>query len=211
MADRHDFSSLLLELTIESMMNIRKTTHLLLLPLLAVLISCSSDERSEGTTNDDILSVRHHYITGFTLQPVIVNSVARGNDEFHPFYNLIHGFTYEHGYDYVLRVNVTEIPNPPADAPSLRYDLEEVLSKTPGSTSEQFRMILRVNYDTGGEMSFLTGDIDSGFKLLDQVPVNCGSLCDDLQAPFDTDLMYGVFQRNDNNSYELIDITFEDW
>ena len=47
------------------------------------------------------------------------------------FYDAIEGFTYEPGYEYVLHVRVTEVPNPPADGSSVRYQLVQVVSKTP--------------------------------------------------------------------------------
>ncbi|HEX6036465.1 DUF4377 domain-containing protein [Longimicrobium sp.] len=47
------------------------------------------------------------------------------------FHGEIEGFTYEPGHEYVLRVRVTEIANPPADGSSRRYQLVQVVSKTP--------------------------------------------------------------------------------
>lgn len=45
------------------------------------------------------------------------------------FYGAIDGFDYEPGYRYKLKVNVTKVKNPPADASSLNYKLVKVLSK----------------------------------------------------------------------------------
>lgn len=45
------------------------------------------------------------------------------------FYDSIEGFTHEPGYRYELRVEVTEVENPPADGSSKRYRLIEVVSK----------------------------------------------------------------------------------
>lgn len=45
------------------------------------------------------------------------------------FYDEIHGFTFEPGYVYTLRVSVEAVDNPPADASSLRYELIEVIDK----------------------------------------------------------------------------------
>lgn len=51
------------------------------------------------------------------------------------FYNIIEGFTFEPGYNYTLRVRVTDSPKPiPADASSKTYTLIEVMSKTPAPT-----------------------------------------------------------------------------
>lgn len=45
------------------------------------------------------------------------------------FYDRIQGFAYEEGTRYELRVALESNPNPPADAPSLRYRLVEIVSK----------------------------------------------------------------------------------
>ncbi|PTT37503.1 hypothetical protein DBR28_09820, partial [Chryseobacterium sp. HMWF028] len=39
------------------------------------------------------------------------------------FYSNIEGFTYEPGYEYVLKVKTEKITNPPADASSIKYTL----------------------------------------------------------------------------------------
>jgi hypothetical protein len=44
-------------------------------------------------------------------------------------YSAIEGFEYEPSFEYELRVEVAKIPGAPADAPSLRYRLLEVVSK----------------------------------------------------------------------------------
>jgi hypothetical protein len=52
--------------------------------------------------------------------------------EAEPYRNLysgIAGFQYEPSYVYELRVEVTTIPNPPADGSAVRYRLLEVISK----------------------------------------------------------------------------------
>lgn len=46
------------------------------------------------------------------------------------FYTNIDGFTYEPGYEYVLKVKTEKIENPPADASSIKYTLIKQVSKT---------------------------------------------------------------------------------
>lgn len=46
------------------------------------------------------------------------------------FYDHITGFEWEAGFEYEIRVNVTEVENPPADASTLQYELIEVVNKT---------------------------------------------------------------------------------
>jgi hypothetical protein len=47
------------------------------------------------------------------------------------FYDQIEGFTFNEGTAYVIDVQVTEVPDPPADASSLSYSLVEVVSEDP--------------------------------------------------------------------------------
>ncbi len=52
------------------------------------------------------------------------------SDSWQNFYSNIEGFTYEPGYEYVLKVKTEKIANPPADASSIKYTLIEQVSKT---------------------------------------------------------------------------------
>lgn len=51
------------------------------------------------------------------------------SDPWRNFYGRIEGFEYEEGHAYELRVEVTPVPSPPADAPNQRFRLIEVVSK----------------------------------------------------------------------------------
>lgn len=51
--------------------------------------------------------------------------------EWELFYDEIEGFQWEPGFIYELRVNIYQVENPPAGGSSLRYELVEVVSKTP--------------------------------------------------------------------------------
>lgn len=51
------------------------------------------------------------------------------SEEWRNFYTSIEGFEHDPSHAYELRVEVTKVPNAPADAPSLRYRLLEVVSK----------------------------------------------------------------------------------
>jgi hypothetical protein len=45
------------------------------------------------------------------------------------FYETIAGFQHDESYRYELRVEVEEVPDPPADGSSRRYRLVELVSK----------------------------------------------------------------------------------
>ncbi|MFZ8923042.1 MAG: DUF4377 domain-containing protein [Nitrosopumilaceae archaeon] len=53
------------------------------------------------------------------------------------FYDVIEGFEFEQGYVYKLKIKVTEIKNPPADASSLQYSLVEILEKNIANEMEE--------------------------------------------------------------------------
>jgi hypothetical protein len=52
-----------------------------------------------------------------------------GTDEWNYFYDQIEGFAYEEGFIYTLKVRITRVANPPADASDRKYTLLEVHSK----------------------------------------------------------------------------------
>lgn len=50
-------------------------------------------------------------------------------DSWTNFYTNIEGFTYEPGYEYVLKVKTEKLENVPADASSIKYTLIKQISK----------------------------------------------------------------------------------
>ncbi|MDR2238290.1 MAG: DUF4377 domain-containing protein [Chryseobacterium sp.] len=64
------------------------------------------------------------------------------------FYSNIEGFTYEPGYEYVLKVKTEKIENPPADAPSEKYILVKQVSKTKKATADSAEKTLIVGPQT---------------------------------------------------------------
>lgn len=52
------------------------------------------------------------------------------SDSWGNFYSNIEGFTYEPGFEYVLKVKTEKIQNPPMDASSIKYTLVKQVSKT---------------------------------------------------------------------------------
>ncbi|PJJ67164.1 uncharacterized protein DUF4377 [Chryseobacterium geocarposphaerae] len=51
-------------------------------------------------------------------------------DNWSNFYTNIEGFTYEPGYEYVIKVKTEKVENVPADASSIKYTLIKQISKT---------------------------------------------------------------------------------
>jgi len=94
-----------------------------------------SDAGQAGAGADTkTLYVAHHLADCVGVGPMECMLVRDTPDgEWQLLYSQIEGFDYEPGYDYELRIRTEDIPDPPADASSIRYILEEVVSKTPMS------------------------------------------------------------------------------
>ena len=54
-----------------------------------------------------------------------------GEEEWRLFYDTIRDFEFEPGFRYLLEVERTRRPNPPADASSFQYRLVEIVSREP--------------------------------------------------------------------------------
>jgi hypothetical protein len=83
-----------------------------------------------------IYHVNSYRVPCVGVAPMQCLQVRRGDsptEEWQFFYSQIRGFDYQPGYLYRLRVLETPLPpeQVPADASSIRYDLIEVLEKTP--------------------------------------------------------------------------------
>ena len=86
-------------------------------------------------------------------------------DAYRMFYDRIAGFDYEQGYEYELRVQVETVPDPPADASSLRYTLVEVVSKRPALEGGSWALEQYVDGD--GQPEIAVGSADHNAYLLD--------------------------------------------
>lgn len=116
-------------------------TRGLLVLLAAVLLSACgalpSAAMPAGETTET-LYVAPFWKTCQGVGPMLcLQTRATSEGEWQLFYNSIAGFTYEPGYLYQLKVKMSTVANPPADASSLRYTLVEIVSKTAVEQSAQ--------------------------------------------------------------------------
>lgn len=94
-----------------------------------VLILCSLFAVScKTTTQTFVIGASQVPCTGIAAQDCF--QIKKDNSEiWENLYSDIKGFDYEAGYEYTIKVDVTENKNAPADASSLNYTLNEVISK----------------------------------------------------------------------------------
>ena len=108
--------------------------------LTSLIVACTpgAGNGGEPTANDNKLTM---YVGAETAdcvgvapqQCLVVKFDPNASWEFE--YDGIDGFDYEPGFEYELRVQRVDVPNPPADGSSFYYQLVEVVSKTAVSTT----------------------------------------------------------------------------
>ncbi len=113
---------------------------LLLLPLLGLTLAvgaCGADRLPEESSEESSVNEKTLFVgptlvdcEGETPQKCMLVKEDPEAD-YMLFYDTIEGFVHEEGYEYVLRVEQEQVPNPPADASSLRWKLIEVVEKRP--------------------------------------------------------------------------------
>ncbi|MEJ2482033.1 MAG: DUF4377 domain-containing protein [Gemmatimonadota bacterium] len=92
---------------------------------------------SESPDTSKTLYVAHFKVDCVGVGPMECMQIRETPDgDWQMFYDRIEGFDYEEGYEYELKVHTEEVENPPADASSLRWILDEVVSKTAVSSEE---------------------------------------------------------------------------
>jgi hypothetical protein len=101
---------------------------------LLVFTSCQDDNEPKDWTETVTINVSAETVM---YTPILSTIPIEGMNikettETHwisTYFSSIAGFTYERGYDYLLKVEKTHLVNPPADASNVSYKLIEILSK----------------------------------------------------------------------------------
>lgn len=99
-----------------------------------LILACSTKNEEQLKT----IYIADHLVdcTGVAEQKCMLTKDSP-EGEWTYFYDKIQGFEYEEGFEYEIKVELQQVENPPADAPSIRYILKEVISKVPGTTAAQ--------------------------------------------------------------------------
>lgn len=150
------------------------------------------------------MRINHYQGTGLAVGPVLTYLVQKGEDigtdNWGNFYSDIEGFNYEPGYIYNLSVATERIDNPPADGSSIKYTLQEIISKEKVDNETLFSIYLKLN-----GKSFLTINSSSNYKILSQIEVDCNELCEALNENNENrNNVIGIFRRLQNNEIQLV-------
>jgi len=97
--------------------------------LLVIMQCTAAANTSAGDEKTFIVGPQTVDCTGIApMKCLQVKETQSGN--WTNFYSNIEGFTYEPGYEYVLKVKTEKIANPPMDGSSIKYTLVKQVSKT---------------------------------------------------------------------------------
>ncbi len=184
------------------LINTTMKKHLLLLMTFGLLCTCSDDDVtfSETTT----MRINHYKNTAIALEPVLTLLVQNGDnietESWNNFYSTIEGFDYVPGYIYDLSVRIDQFGNPAADDGSFKYTLLEIIAKQEVPAETEFDINLKFN-----DYVFMT--TDSGYQILNQIDIDCNTLCDTLDAQLENqDIVVGTFTRLSTNEIKLIEL-----
>lgn len=113
--------------------SVLRTFKKILILLFISIQACSEDSPEENFIETKIrVNFYTELCTGIILQQcyLIQENDNIGGDNWQLFYDLIEGFDYVSGYIYDLDVTINKVDDPPANASSLKYTLNKIISKT---------------------------------------------------------------------------------
>ena len=177
----------------------RRTPRLLsgLAVTLLFLSACSS---VPGDAVEDRFLIQHHKVgcEGEGIQTCMLTRRSE-QDSWSNFYGGIEGFEYEWGYQYELRVQVTEVIDPPADASSRAYSMIEMVSKVEVDADSSFKFSLMPAEGFAERVSA------TEFQLGYEVNFNCDvSTCDTVSSLLTQEMaMVLQFQHADDATGRL--------
>lgn len=182
-----------------------KYIHIILVALF--IFSCG--EESLEITN---LRINHYKQSAVGLAPVLVLLTQEGDkigtDEWQYHYSGISGFDYEWGYVYDLKIKKRTIDNPPADASSIEFILEEIISKTSVEQGLTFKVQLKSS--TRGIENIVILNNTSEYTLSDEHSIDCSDLCQLMaESLAREDELTGVLVHTISDEIELKELLFE--
>jgi hypothetical protein len=167
--------------------------------------SCSSTGDAVADSGTINMHINHYKQTGFGPFPMLAYLVQEGKEMegniWKYFYDEIEGFEFEPGYLYELEVKTEKVENPPQDASSVKYILQNVISKTRVPLEEIFEIRLKWNDQNFVEIS------EGRFSLMKEFEIDCGDLCEELSQRLESsEDVTGVFKHGANNDLKLISL-----
>ncbi|WP_168196268.1 DUF4377 domain-containing protein [Echinicola soli] len=117
----------------------------------------------------------------------------------------IEGFNYQMGYNYVINIHKEQMQNETTDNFNTSYTYISEESKELVSPNATFELPLKSPSYQPSTLAF--GNVEVGYKMLGEIPIECSTLCEDLNTSLETDgTVTGVFRHNGNNMIKLLQL-----
>ncbi|MGS0497134.1 DUF4377 domain-containing protein [Pseudoalteromonas mariniglutinosa] len=158
----------------------------ILLITCLLIISCDDDNDTSSLDTKTFASHKTPCV-GVSQQLCLI---IQDDDVGSYFYDSIEGFDFVWGHTYQLSLKITDIINPPADASSLQYSIENVISDIEDNVGTRYEYSLV-------ELLEWTFTKESGVYYFLGQPFEC-------QTGVDCDGLVNL-----NNSGGLVNVTFE--
>jgi hypothetical protein len=182
-----------------------RTTLIIFIALLT--LSCTDEQVDIAN-----MRINHFKPSAVALGPTLAfmsqEGTEIGTDEWKFLYSEIEGFEYEWGYVYDLKVRKEQIENPPQDGSSVRYVLEELISKRRVAEGASFNITLKS--ETKGIQDLLVMDGNNEYQLGYELSIDCEDLCESLGESLENSQeLTGVFTHTNSNTIALKELLFE--
>ncbi|GAB3659736.1 hypothetical protein GCM10028791_33280 [Echinicola sediminis] len=150
-------------------------------------------------------TIQNNEVDNPTLWLRVQFSHQSGTDEWSTIpIDAIEGFDYELGSTYDIRIRKEEALNQSTGKYYIKYTYLSEIAKTPTSSMTTFEMPLKSN--DFNPSNLVLGSAGSGYSLLGEIPIDCASLCDDLENSLATSgEVTGLFRHN-GQSIRLIQL-----
>ena len=197
-------------MSINQVLKFMKSSILVLMLLSSIIVSCVKTECVKKDIGVEILKMRiNHYqqpvnqfefFYGMAFFVQIGEDI--GNENWNSFPYIINGFDYELGYIYDIEVSKKHLELT-IDGPNAEYSLFKIISMEEVSKNTTFDIILTIKYHNGFE-SLVKRDEYNNFSLLDNINIECGELCDDLDQGIENQIgLIGTFNHLNKNTIKL--------
>ncbi len=181
---------------------------IVLLLSAAFLLSCTSDDAT--STTEEVNLVVNHFKTTAVLSLNTVFLIQEGDEAGSGTFKdalTLRNFDFEPGFIYTVRANKITSQSQGSDIDVVSYDVLEITSKTAVPENETFRVPLTAIFNGAGYASWLTGNLETGYFISNEIPIDCLQLCPDLdQIVQNRAVATGVFRHGDNGTYELVSL-----
>lgn len=111
--------------------SIRSFSIIVPITVIFILTQCKPMQNNSSSEDEKTFIIASQTVDCTGVAPMKCLQIKeKESDSWGNFYSNIEGFTYEPGFEYVLKIKTEKIQNPPMDGSSIKYTLVKQVSKT---------------------------------------------------------------------------------